>query len=385
MSTLLRFPVCRPLALAFFGLAGLLLAGCQSKVKQAPQTLAVQTVMIQARPMTHYEGFLGTVTPLQTAQIIPQTSGMLSGVHFLPGSVVQKGQLLFTINPDQARAALAQAQAKVAADMATASYNQKLVEQDRPLVAKDFITRQSYDQAVSQAEAAAAQVQADRAAVQQAALNLSYTRIIAPIGGRIGQAQVKAGNLVVSNQTILTTINQIQPIAINFSVPQNLLDAARAAQTSSAPLPVLDESSQHQIDRAHLIFVDNTVGAGTGTVALQASAANAQLALWPGQYVLVQMPVQHLAAAPILPVGAIQQGPKGAYVYVVAAGKAETRPVDVLWEEESTAVVQGLSTATPIIYPVPTRLYPGAQVKVVATPAAAGPRKRAQPAPEPQP
>ncbi len=383
MTSPLHFPVRRPLALALLGLAGLLLAGCQNKAKQAPPALAVQTVMVQTRPMTHYEGFLGTVTPLQTAQIIPQTSGMLSGVHFLPGSVVQKGQLLFTINPDQARAALAQAQAKVAADLATASYNRKLVEQDRPLAAKDFITRQSYDQAVSQADAATAQVQADRAAVQQAALNLSYTRITAPISGRIGQAQVKAGNLVVANQTVLTTINQIQPIAINFSVPQNLLDAARAAQGAAAPLPVLDESSQHQIDRAQLIFVDNTVGAGTGTVALQASAANAQLALWPGQYVLVQMPVQHLTAAPILPAGAIQQGPKGAYVYVVAAGKAETRPVDVLWEESSSAVVQGLSTATPIIYPVPTRVYPGARIKVA--PAAGKTRKHAQAAPEAQP
>jgi len=382
MSTLLRFPLRLPLALALLGLASLLLAGCQNKAKQAPPALAVQTVVIQTRPMTHYEGFLGTVTPLQTAQIIPQTSGMLSGVHFLPGGVVHKGQLLFTINPDQARAALAQAQAKVAADLATASYNQKLVDQDRPLVAKDFITRQSYDQAVSQAEAAAAQVQADRAAVQQAALNLSYTRITAPISGRIGQAQVKAGNLVVANQTVLTIINQIQPIAVNFSVPQNLLDAARAAQATAAPLPVLDESSRQQIDRARLIFVDNTVGVGTGTVALQASAANAQLALWPGQYVLVQMPVQHLADAPVLPVGAIQQGPKGAYVYVVAAGKAETRPVDVLWEENGSAVVQGLSTATPIIYPVPTRVYPGAPVKVA--PVAAKTRKGAQPAPEAQ-
>lgn len=383
MSTLLRFPLRRPLALALLGLAGLPLAGCQNKAKQAPPALAVQTAMVQTRPMTHYEGFLGTVTPLQTAQIIPQTSGMLSGVHFLPGGVVQKGQVLFTINPDQARAALAQAQAKVAADLATASYNQKLVDQDRPLVAKDFITRQSYDQAVSQAEAAAAQVQADRAAVQQAALNLSYTRITAPISGRIGQAQVKAGNLVVANQTVLTTINQIQPIAINFSVPQNLLDAARAAQGAAAPLPVLDESSRHQIDRARLIFVDNTVGAGTGTVALQASAANAQLALWPGQYVLVQMPVQHLPAALVLPVGAIQQGPKGAYVYVVAAGKAETRPVDVLWEENGSAVVEGLSTAAPIIYPVPTRVYPGAPVRVA--PAAAKARRGVQPAPEAQP
>jgi multidrug efflux system membrane fusion protein len=158
MSSPLHFPVRRPLALALLGLASLLLAGCQNKAKQAPPALAVQTVMVQTRPMTHYEGFLGTVTPLQTAQIIPQTSGMLSGVHFLPGSVVQKGQLLFTINPDQARAALAQAQAQAAADLATASYNRKLVEQDRPLGAKDFITRQSYEEAVCQADAATAQV-----------------------------------------------------------------------------------------------------------------------------------------------------------------------------------------------------------------------------------
>ena len=364
-----RSPVVLLLTLASLSL---LLSGCQTKTKHEMPPLRVSLVSIGTRPMTHYESFLGTVTPLQTATLVPQTSGILQSVQFTEGSMVEKGQTLFTIDPAQMQASLAQAQAKLVADQATARYNRNIVEQDRPLAEKDFITRQSFDQAVSQAQAATAQVQADQAALRQARLNLSYTRITAPISGRIGLAQVKAGNLVIANQTQLATINQIAPITVNFSIPQGLLTAARRAQQQAIPLPINDEKHGTVLAQGKLTFIDNSVSAGTATIRLQATVPNANLGLWPGQYVQVQMPVQQVAQATVLPVGAVQQGSSGPFVYVVQGGKAVDKPVQVLWESGADAVVQGVDKRIRVIFPLPARLYPGAKVELTGTHAATG-------------
>ncbi len=339
------------------------LTGCQSKVRHEMPPLQVQLTSPTRENMTHYVGYLGTVTPIQTVTVIPQTSGLLQNISFTQGAMVSKGQTLFTIDPAQTRAELAQAQAKLAADQATARYNRNLVNQDRPLAEKDFITRQSFDQAVSQAQAAAAQVAEDQAAVQQAQINLSYTRITAPINGRIGLALVKAGNLVVANQTQLTTINEINPITINFSVPQAQLGAARQAQSQNTDLPIQDEKGGTLLAQGKLTFIDNTVSASTATVSLQVTVPNTDHKLWPGQYVLVQMPVQHIANALVLPVGAVQQGSSGPFVYTVEQGKATDKAIQVLWETGAKAVISGITTHTRVIFPLPARLYPGAAVQ----------------------
>ncbi|MBN2678857.1 efflux RND transporter periplasmic adaptor subunit [Acidithiobacillus montserratensis] len=355
-----RYPLILLLSATVMGLAG-----CQGKARHEIPPLQVELVSPRVQNMTHYVGYLGTVTPMQTATIIPQTSGLLQRVTFTQGTMVSKGQILFTIDPAQTRAALAQAQAKLAADQATAYYNHNLVEQDRPLAEKDFITRQSFDQAVSQAQAASAQVAEDQAAVQQARINLSYTQIVAPISGRIGLALVKAGNLVVANQTQLTTINQISPITINFSVPQAELDAARQAQQQGTLLPITNENGGHTLDQGKLTFIDNTVSANTATVNLQATVPNTDLKLWPGQYVQVQMPVQHVENALVLPVGAVQQGSSGPFVYAIDQGKASDKSVQVLWETGAQAVISGIPSTAQVIYPLPARIYPGAAVQVL--------------------
>ncbi|WP_414040670.1 efflux RND transporter periplasmic adaptor subunit [Acidithiobacillus sp. M4-SHS-6] len=354
-----RYPLILLLSAAVLGLTG-----CQGKNQHEIPPLQVELVTPQVQDMTHYIGYLGTVTPVQTVTVIPQTSGLLQSISFTQGAMVSKGQLLFTIDPAQTQAALAQAQAKLAADQATARYNRNLVEQERPLAEKDFITRQSFDQAVSQAQAASAQVAEDQAAVQQARINLSYTRIVAPISGRIGLAQVKAGNLVVANQTPLTTINEISPITINFSVPQAELGAARQAQKQDSLLPVTEENGGNTLAQGKLTFIDNTVSASTATISLQATVPNTDLKLWPGQYVQVQMPVQHVENALVLPVGAVQQGSSGPFVYAIDQGKASDKPVQVLWETGSQAVISGIPRTTQVIFPLPARIYPGAAVQV---------------------
>ncbi len=322
----------------------------------------VQLVTPAIRPMVHYQTFLGTVTPLQTVTLVPQTSGVLQHFSFQQGGLVEKGQLLFQIDPAQALVSLAQAKANLASAQASAQYNATVVAQDKPLVEKDFITRQSYEQARSQAQAAAAQVQADQAAVQQARLNLGYTRITAPISGRIGMAMVKPGNLLVANVTQLATINQISPIGIDFQVPQQLLQSAREAKEKAWQILIQNEQGAELLDRGTIQIIDNTVSATAATVSVQAQSPNGQNRLWPGEFVQVQMPVAQLQSAMTLPVGAVLQGSSGNFVYVAPKGVVQSQPVKVLWEDAQSAVIAGISQDAQVIYPVPARIYPGVKV-----------------------
>lgn len=339
-----------------------ILTACQKTERGGPPPVQVTLVQPKLQDMVHYQSFLGTVTPLQTVTIIPQTSGQLASLSFTQGGMVQQGQTLFTINPAQAAATLAQARANLAAAQATARYNQTLVEQDRPLVEKDFITKQSFAQAVSQAQASQAQVAADAAAVQQAVITLGYTRITAPISGRIGMALVKPGNLVVANQTQLASINQISPIGINFQIPQSLLGAARRGKDQAWKLLVQDEKQGKTLAAATLQVIDNSVAATSATVSVQAQADNANATLWPGEYVEVRLPVQRVAQAMTLPVAAVQQGSSGNFVYQAPKGIVEATPVQVLWEDGQTAVISGLPANAQIIDPVPARVYTGVHV-----------------------
>ncbi|MCE5360110.1 efflux RND transporter periplasmic adaptor subunit [Candidatus Igneacidithiobacillus taiwanensis] len=339
----------------------------------------VRLIRPQQEAMTHYQSFLGTVTPLQTVTLVPQTSGVLQKMYFQQGGLVQKGQLLFQIDPTQARLSLAQAQANLASARASARYSATVVAQDKPLVEKDFITRQSYDQAVSQAQAGAAAVQADEAAVQQAALTLSYTRITAPISGRISMALVKPGNLLVANATQLATINQLNPIGIDFQIPQNLLPAARRAKDQAWPVLIENEQGAEILDHGTIQIIDNGVSATTATVSVQAQAANAQNRLWPGQFVQVQLPVAQLQSALTLPVAAVQQGSSGNFVYLAPKGVVQSQPVQVLWEDANKAVVSGLAPNAQVIYPVPARIYPGVKV-LLPKAGAAGSHPHRQPA-----
>jgi len=345
------------------GLA-LSLSACEKTSHRAPPPLGVETIQAKTQDAVEYRAFLATVTPLQSVTLVPQISGILQAQSFVQGGKVERGQVLFRIDPAAAQASVAQAAAKLAADEATARYQARLVEQDKILVAKDFITRQSFEQAVAQAETARATVQADRAALAQARLNLGYTVIRAPISGTIGMALTKPGNLVTANQTQLAVINQVRPIAIDFQVPQNLLAAARSAQRDGLPLPVVDEKTGARLATARLKIVDNAVNAGTATVSLQAEADNDDDALWPGQYVEIRLPVRRVQDAQTLPAGAVQQGQSGNFVYLASGGSVSVHKVDLLWEDGSLAVIRGLPAGSAVIYPVPARIYPGAKVRL---------------------
>jgi len=277
-------------------------------------------------------------------------------VWFKEGDDVAKGQLLFTIDPRPYQAVLQQAQANLARDEAQLRNAEAQVARYDDLVKKDYVTKEEYGKIVADAGAARATVAADRAAVETARLQLSYCEIHSPITGRTGGLQVHAGNLVRANDTTpLVVINQIEPVRVQFSIPQDQLSTAHLNADVTAGSA-----------KGKLTFIDNAVDTTTGTIALRGTFANRDRALWPGQFVTVSMKVAQRDAAIVVPARAVQTGQRGQYVYVVKPGNAvEMRTVSVFRTiGQETIVDKGLAAGETVVTDGQLRLTPKSKVEI---------------------
>src|SRR5690242_18170361 len=299
-------------------LALLLLAvGCSNKdavqaVKPQSAGAPVRVATVASRTMPVELQAIGNVEAISIVSIKAQISGQLMRVHFKEGDFVKKGQLLFTIDRAPFEAALRQAEGTLAKDEAQ-SLNSKLdAERYQGLGKQGVVSKQQVDAAGAAANAMAATVAADKAAVETAKINLQYTTIYSPINGRTGNVGVKEGNLVKANDVpILVTINQIEPIYVSFAVPEQQLAEIKQYSTAK-PLGVdaaPQGSSQHF--QGKLSFIDNAVDMTTGTIRLKATFDNRQHVLWPGQFVDVSMTLTTHPNALVIPSSALQTGQNG--------------------------------------------------------------------------
>lgn len=327
----------------------------------------------------------GTLSSPNAVTLTPQISGTLQSVPVQSGQKVSQGMLLFTLDAGPFRTALNSAEAKLAGDRAQANYADQQVKQLSPLVQKEYVTRQSFDQAVATAMAAHALIAQDAAAIQTAKINLSYTQIRAPISGRLGQISLQPGNLVVANSTALTTLISTQKLLVNFSLPQSVLNDLRSEWPSlgqpvsegqtAPPAPrveVLDEHADRVLGDGFLSFIDNSISATTGTIRLQGLVENPHDLLWPGQFVTARLTLGTIHDAQIIPAGAVQLGDQGAYVYVFKNNKAEMVPITPLRTMATVVALaaDSLPADAEIIYPLPARIAPGMAVtKQMAAPA----------------
>lgn len=351
----------------------LLLAGCggqdgATQGKRQKQPLAVQVVypVTETVPITAMAA--GTLSSPHSVTIVAQVTARLDQVLVRSGQSVRQGQLLFTLEADSYRAALAQAEAKLKGDQAQARYATGQVKSLRPLVAKDYVTRQTFDQAIAAAQAAEAQLAQDRAAIDSATLDLDYTRLHAPISGRLGVIALQPGNLVQANSTALVTLKQMSPLLVNFALPQSMLSQLLKLPNSgeNGSLEILREDGIDVIGHGRLTTVDNSVTASTGTLSLQGEAQNPDDKLWPGQFVAVRLRLGQLKDATVVPAGAVQPGQAGSFVYLVKDGKAVVQPVSVtLLTAERAVLGKGVSNTDPVIYPLPARIRPNAPVRVL--------------------
>jgi RND family efflux transporter MFP subunit len=340
--------------------------GAESKGKRSDQPLVVEMAAVKVQPMPISLQVVGQVQSEHSVQIRPQVSGMLQAVYFKEGQAVSKGQQLFRIDPSQYQTALTAARAAW-------KYAHEQVQRLAPLAGKEYVTTQEYDVA----RAALDQAQA---ALKQAEINFAYTDIRAPIAGRTGSLGARSGNLVApGDSTPLVTINQMQPILVQYSIPQqNLSELRRYQAQHSIRIFITNEDGSGDLGQGDLVFIDNTVNTGTGTVMLKARVGNKHEQLWPGQYVGVRTRFAIQPDAVVVPQAAIQTGQSGNFVYVVEQDKAAIRAVQVDRQVNDLAVIAfGLKAGETVVTRTPRNLRPG--VKVVSANATEKPQAAQQP------
>jgi multidrug efflux system membrane fusion protein len=344
----------------------------KGKGKGAP--LFVKTVRAVVKPMPVLIEAVGTVEPEHSVQVRAQVIGVLQSVLFKEGDKVKAGQLLFQIDPRTFEASYRQAQAQLARDQAQLENAKAQRDRLEPLLKREFITQQEFDVAVTSTKSLEATVAADRALLEQARIQLEFTRIHAPISGRTGTLAVKPGNLVAAGAggggAPLVTINSTDPILVSFSIPERQLEEIRRYQDEKEMrIEILPDRSGPPVAQGKLDFIDNTVTPQTGTVLLKTRVRNGTEILWPGQFVNVRVVLKIEPEAVVVPDVAVQPGQEGSFVYLIDAdSRVQIQPVNVARQIGGDIVIaQGVKGGDLVITEIPQALQPGATVRVVGS------------------
>jgi len=296
---------------------------------------------------------VGNVEAYNTVSIKSQVTGVLQQAHFKEGQDVKKGQLLFTVDARPLEAALKQAEANLARDSAQLRNMREQLKRYAELVEKQYVSREQFDQIKTNADAAESVVDADKAAVENARVQLSYCYIYAPVDGRVGSLLINEGNLIRLNDGApLVVINQINPINVTFAVPeQNLAALKRHMAGGRLKVDARFQSDEGRPEQGALSFVDNAVDRSTGTVKLKAEFANRERRLWPGQFVNVALTLTTQEDVVVIPSEAVQVGQEGQYVFVVKEDKrVEVRPVTIGSTNEGEVIIaNGLAVGEQVV------------------------------------
>ena len=319
---------------------------------------------------------LGTVTPLATVTVKSQISGHITDIKFQEGQRVEKGDLLAVIDVRPYTIALEQAQATLAHDQALLSDARVDLARYQKLLTEDSVAKQTVDTQrylVTQDEAT---VQLDKAAVDNAKLNLDYCHITAPVSGRVGLRQVDIGNYVTTGSEGIVVITQMQPITVLFTLPEDDLPAVAKRFHSGAVLPAtaFDRSMTTQIATGELATIDNEIDTTTGTVKLKAQFDNKDESLFPNQFVNIRLLVDTLTGVALVPRAAVLHGAPGDYVFVVqpddtvAIRTVKTGPA----QGERISIQSGLTPGDRVVVDGTDRLRDGAKINIASTSQPAG-------------
>ena len=368
-----RLPAFQRVALVLFAsiLAATLLPACEKPPSRAAQAVPVEIAQSVMANIPLRIQAIGTVEPVQKVTISSQVGGYLHGILFREGQDVKEGQTLFQIDPRKYEAARMQSEATLEQAVIQSKNAQKELERVETLFQKQLISKEEYFRLRTTAESLQAAVRIQEALLKDAALNLTFCTIRAPISGRAGSLMAHRGDLIKANDTVLITINQIDPIYVRFSIPEKNLGTVRAA-LAAGPVPVVASLSKQDRESAagRLAFVDNAVDVQTGSIMLKAEFANTREILWPGQYVEVAAVLGTIRDAIVIPSQAVQTGQQGSFVFVVdAQKKARIRkvvPGQTL--EEDTIIQEGLKAGETVVIDGQVRLGEGTPVDLRKSP-----------------
>ncbi len=335
-----------------------------------PQAPAVPVTVAQVvqKDMPLEISLIGTTEAYATVVVRAQITGELTSVNFQQGDDVQAGQVLFTLDRRPLEAELHQAEANLARDSAQADQARVSAQRTQDLADRGLVPREQVDQTRASAAALAATVAADRAAVENAQVQLQYATIRAPIAGRTGALMVSAGNLVRANdQAPLAIINQVTPTYVSFAISETLLPEFKRYMAKGAlRVEATPPNDEGPAAGGQITFVDNTVDQTTGTIKLKATFPNLDRRLWPGQFVNLIVKLSTDTGAIVVPSSAVQTGPDGQYVFVVTRDRTvELRTVSVARTAGAETVIkEGVKPGEIVVTDGQLRLVPGSRINV---------------------
>ncbi|WP_051885355.1 MULTISPECIES: efflux RND transporter periplasmic adaptor subunit [Lysobacter] len=341
-----------------------------------PPPVPVTTMRVERRDVPHWQETIGTVTSLQSTVLRPQVDGVLTQVLFREGQQVKRGQLLARIDDRSIAANLDGAQAALARDAAQLRAAKSDLDRFRQLSGSQLIARQMLEQQAASVQQLQATAQANQAAIDATRVQLSHTRILSPIDGRVGLRRVDPGNVVrAGDDDGLVTVQQVDPISVMFTLPQDQLPGLRQAQAAGAvEVQALDRDAGVVLAQGELSVIDNQIDDATGTVRIRAVFKNSQDRLWPGQLVSVRVRTGTSAAATVVASEAVQRGADDHFVYRLEAGnKVALVPVRIEYQDDKLAVVSGLQAGDVVVRDGQSRLKPGMTVAPTAPTVRAAP------------
>jgi len=338
--------------------------------RKAPPPPPVKVAIAQRRDITVIQKTIGTVVSPATVQVTAQVTGKLLAANFHEGDIVNKGQLLFQIDPAPYQAVEAQAEGQLARDAATLSNDRIDLQRYQTLAQQNAISNQQLATQAAKVKSDEGVVETDKAAVQSARINLNFTRIVSPIDGKTGPILIQPGNVIpaVSAGTQpLVSITQVQPIKVSFMLPQNGLAQIQNQFNQHRLMAIVPVAgAEGGAEKAPVDFVSNAVSASTGTIELRANFPNSDMRLVPGQTVTVGATINQIPGATVVPRDAVNLGPDSSFVLVVAAdGKAYSKTVKVLNDDGVNDAIQGeVKPGDKVVTDGQLRVTPGQAVHV---------------------
>jgi multidrug efflux system membrane fusion protein len=338
----------------------------------------VTLARVQQQDMPIYQAGVGTVTPLASVTVKAQIDGQLERVGFTEGQDVKAGQMLAQLDPRTQQAQVQQAQAQKARDQAQLANARLDLKRYTTLLAQDAATQQQFDTQKALVAQLDAAVKVDDAQINSAQVQLSYTKIVAPISGRVGARLVDPGNIVhASDANGLVVINQIDPIAVVFTLPGDAVQVIHHAQQAN-PQPlkvqVFTRDDKTLLATGQLVLVNNQIDTSSGTVQLKGRFANPTHRLWPGQYLNVHLVLGERARALTVPAAVVQRNQEGTYAYVVSADDTvRLQPIKVALIQDGTAIIDaGLTAGERVVLDGQYKITTGTRVAAAPASAAAG-------------
>jgi len=345
----------------------------------------VRVVSVVEKDVPRFASGIGTVLSLHSVVIRPQIDGILTKLLVKEGQLVKKGDLLATIDDRSIRASLDQARAQLGESQAQLAVAQVNLKRYKLLSVDDGVSKQTYDQQQALVNQLKATAQGNQAAIDSAQVQLSYTQIRSPVTGRVGIRNVDEGNFLrASDAEGLFTVTQIDPIAVEFSLPQQMLPTLQ--RLIAAPDPALvkayigaDGATGELLGEGRLSLIDNQINTNTGTLRAKAEFNNAAQRLWPGQLVTLKIQTAIDKGALVVPPTVVQRGLEQHFVYRVKGDKVESVPVEMVYQDSGTHIIKGVNPGDQLVSDGQSRLKPGASIQILGDPPALAKTGQAQP------